>query len=624
MPQASHKITEFPGPGDEQEPVAPLPQNLITQDRDPTREIRDLIEKMQAAASDARRRQRQAEEEREQLRGKVLSLQEQLESGAPVKALARERDMLLEQQSQYGPQISDLKHRLRSAESDLHEAIAERDAALRESKQSRRLAEESDQKREESQRQRDAAIRQRDLSKQERDAAVEKAALATKNFADAQKALAEARQALTSTKKKGDGEPGEQLAALRQARDGMATQIMGLKKRIGELEDEAAEATYARETAEKRCQDLREDSHNAPSALDEARASLVAAQKQIDAIIRDRDAIKEQLSANTIALEAQLDERSAEVARLRQALTENNDRLTDRGQMEVHFEKRRLDMIDLSAQLENAHRDIRNLSASLAEARLQAKLAGRPVPSAGASFENRPGPVQEAGPGRDEIMAMRRCYQTFSRDQKQIGILGELETYALKISELALENGRPILHRASTAFASLLGDLLEVPDQITQASLRTLHQTIEFISLLLSDPGIEDCVKLGETRVYVVDDDQNTCAMVVEALKLVGLHSNFALYSSAAVAELAANSYDLIILDVHLPELNGFELCSHIRTMSLHAETPIFFVTGDTSLENRVKSSLRGGNEFISKPFIVQEIALKALKSVITGQLRKR
>ena len=165
---------------------------------------------------------------------------------------------------------------------------------------------------------------------------------------------------------------------------------------------------------------------------------------------------------------------------------------------------------------------------------------------------------------------------------------------------------------------------MEIPDQITQASLRTLNQTIEFIALQLSDPGFEGCIKLSEARVYVVDDDKNTCATVVDALNLVGLQANYALYSSAAVAELTANRYDLIILDVHLPELDGFELCSHVRNMELHGETPIFFITGDTSLENRVKSSLRGGNEFIAKPFSIQEIALKALKAVITGQLRSR
>ena len=73
-----------------------------------------------------------------------------------------------------------------------------------------------------------------------------------------------------------------------------------------------------------------------------------------------------------------------------------------------------------------------------------------------------------------------------------------------------------------------------------------------------------------------------------------------------------------------MPDLDGFELSAQIRNMGQHAETPIFFVTGDTSIENRVKSSLRGAIEFIAKPFNVQELALKSLKSVITGQLRDR
>ena len=103
-----------------------------------------------------------------------------------------------------------------------------------------------------------------------------------------------------------------------------------------------------------------------------------------------------------------------------------------------------------------------------------------------------------------------------------------------------------------------------------------------------------------------------------------GFQPNSARYSGAAGAEVTSNRYDLGILDVHMPELDGFELCSHIRTMELHAETPIFFITGHTSLENRVKSSLRGGNEFIAKPFSIQDLALKALKAIITGQLRNR
>ena len=704
MLQASQKITEFPNAGDALEAVASLPMDFLTQDRDPTREIRNLIDELQNTARESRRRQRQAEEESVLMRGKLLDLQEQLDSdihhSAQIKALARERDMLIEQQSQYGPAISDLKQRLKAAETEARDAAKERDAATRECKQAKRDFQEAEKKQADAFRQRDAAVRQRDLFKDERDTVMEKEAQAKKNFADAQKAiaesqkaLAEARQELALAKKRGDGDLAAQLDSLRQARDGMAAQIKQLQQRISDLDDELAESGYAREAAERLARERhaeltdivgvleataagsdtqkieqlegaqielqnqlaaaeeknrtlsenearltaemaalregRETSHEAgtddSALLDEARASLMAAQKQIEAIIRDRDTIREQLSATAVTLEARLKEQSSEVSRLTRMVTDNHGKLSENSQMEVHFEKRRLDMIELNTRLENAHREIRGLSASLAEARLQAKLAGRPVtPTATGGSEKHDISATNAPQVRDDIVAMRRSFQAFSRDQKQIGLLGELETHSLKITDQALHDGHPILHRVCTAFASMVGDLLEVPDQITQSTLRTLNQAIEFIALLLSDPEIENRIKLDDTRVYVVDDDANTCRTVADALNLVGIHADHALSSSAAVVNLAQNKYDLIILDVHMPDLGGFDLASHVRNMESHSETPIFFITGDTSLENRVKASLRGGVEFIAKPFSIQEIALKSLKAVITGQLRNR
>ena len=185
-------------------------------------------------------------------------------------------------------------------------------------------------------------------------------------------------------------------------------------------------------------------------------------------------------------------------------------------------------------------------------------------------------------------------------------------------------DGLSILHSVGAAFASLLCDLMEVPSQINQSTLRTLNQGIELIALLLSDPEIEKSVCLNDVRAFVVDDDENTALTAVEALHLVGIQAVHAESSSAAIAELSSTPYDLILLDVHMPDLDGFELSAQIRNMAPHAETPIFFVTGDTSQENRVKSSLRGAVEFIAKPFSVQELALKSLKSVITGRLRNR
>jgi CheY-like chemotaxis protein/chromosome segregation ATPase len=677
--------------------VASIPESLLNQERDPTREIRNLIDDLQNTAHEARRRQRLAEEEREKLRDRVFELEVKLESESNndnrVKALIRERDLLSEQQAQYGPVIADLNKKVKLAEAECRQSVTHWETAEREKKQALGQLEEIKRSREEANRQRDAAIRQRDLAKEEREAALEQAALAKKNFTDAQKALAEARNELETSKKKGGTDQTAQLTQLRQARDGMATQIKELKEKVAALQDRLAENADAREAAEKAVQesqarfavlkealeaaadrtadadkveelqtevaelrrkhaehqtaltthdeklrtemeDLRasldaalKERDEAMAALEEARISLDAARQQIDEVSSERDTFRQQLTDTRLSIEDQIREQSAEAERLKGLLNDTAAKLAESSHLNTQFEQRRLDLIELTAQLENAHREIRELSASLAEARLQAKLAARTARTAapaGADSNAAANALPPETACREEIIAMRRSFQTFSRDQRQLGMLNELETCTAKIADEALEQGRPILHRVAVAFASLLADILEVPDQITQSTVRTINQTIEFIALQLTDPEIEGRIDLKESRVYVVDDDRNTCATVVDALNLVGLRTNFALYSSAAVAELTANHYDLIILDVHLPDTNGFDLCSQVRAMGLHAETPVFFVTGDASMENRVKSSLRGGNEFIAKPFSIQEIALKALKSVITSQLKPR
>ena len=151
MSTASHKITDFPGAGTALETTAALPAEFSTPDRDPSREIRNLIEELQGTAREARRRQRQAEEESEKLRSRLLELEEKPGGGtagsSQMKELLRERDMLAEQQAQYGPAIAELKQRMKHAEADAVEASDERDAAMRERKKMQRQLDESDKQR---------------------------------------------------------------------------------------------------------------------------------------------------------------------------------------------------------------------------------------------------------------------------------------------------------------------------------------------------------------------------------------------------------------------------------------------------------------------------------------------
>ena len=697
MAKASQKITEFPGMADLPDPVAALPADFLSQGRDPTREIGNLIETLQATARDARRRQRQAEEECEQLRTQMLDLEERIESSpkdnGQMKSLIRERDMLVEQQAQYGPAISDLKQRLKRAESEIREANDERDTAVREKKNLNRQIEDSEKQRAEAFRQRESANRQRDLFKGERDEALEMAALHRKNFTDAQKAIAEAQKALAETRqelaaarKKGGSELGTQLDSLRQARDGMSAQVAELKQRVSDLEDENAEAGYAREAAERLAQEcqaqladikgvleatasgtdaqrveqlegaiielqsqlaaaqeagktISEDEANLSAELasiriatdaavlegaghaaliGEANASLAAAQAQIEFLSHERDALREEIAQRKAEFEAQLNEQAAEVERFAMAIHQSENTAAQRGRPEALFEERRLGMIDLNAKLENAQREIRELSAKLAEARLLAKRTKRPASPAVARNPDAHDAPEEA------LAALCRSHQMFTADHQQPGVLSEMESHTRTVLDHAAKNGHAILQHACTVLANLIGDLMEIPDAIGQRMVRTLDQGIEFIALLLSDPEIERRIRLDDVCVYIVDDDPDSCATAMDALGLVGIRAEQSRNSGNAIVELSSMQCDLILLDVHLPELDGFELAEQIRAMEQHSGTPIFFVTGDGSLDTRTKSTMHTASDFIRKPYSIQELALKSLRTVVTGQLRKR
>ena len=76
---------------------------------------------------------------------------------------------------------------------------------------------------------------------------------------------------------------------------------------------------------------------------------------------------------------------------------------------------------------------------------------------------------------------------------------------------------------------------------------------------------------------------------------------------------LRENPFDLIFLDAEMPGLNGFELCGELRKLPTNKATPVIFVTSLTKFEVRAQSSLAGGNDLIAKPFLMMELAVKAL-----------
>jgi CheY-like chemotaxis protein len=71
-----------------------------------------------------------------------------------------------------------------------------------------------------------------------------------------------------------------------------------------------------------------------------------------------------------------------------------------------------------------------------------------------------------------------------------------------------------------------------------------------------------------------------------------------------------------------MQEMDGFELCRHIRDLPFHATTPIVFLTGLATPENRDQSAISGGTDFIAKPFNLHELSVKTLTLILKQQLQ--
>lgn len=105
-------------------------------------------------------------------------------------------------------------------------------------------------------------------------------------------------------------------------------------------------------------------------------------------------------------------------------------------------------------------------------------------------------------------------------------------------------------------------------------------------------------------HVLIVEDEKPISNLIRLSLTKEGYHCTCAFDGAEAADLLAENHYDLILLDVMLPEIDGFELMEYIRPM----EIPVIFLTAKTAVKDRVKGLKLGAEDYIVKPFEVIEL----------------
>jgi CheY-like chemotaxis protein len=151
------------------------------------------------------------------------------------------------------------------------------------------------------------------------------------------------------------------------------------------------------------------------------------------------------------------------------------------------------------------------------------------------------------------------------------------------------------------------------PPVFSPGTVRTIDQALDLAGSLLDPRHLKRAKDLNAPRALVIDDDRDLLATVDSALGLVDIHTTPSTDPTDALNQLCASSFDLVLLDIGLPGLNGIDVCGRIRELPAHKKTPVIFLTVGDTVENRAQSSLNGGNDFIVKPFNVRELALKAV-----------
>lgn len=225
------------------------------------------------------------------------------------------------------------------------------------------------------------------------------------------------------------------------------------------------------------------------------------------------------------------------------------------------------------------------------------------------------------GAAPDTLMALRRALHEASRDGGDRAAMVEFYRYIHGFAEQMAMLGERPLYYLTNQIEMLSHDLGKFPEQTNPSILRTLGQSIDFLSTLLPDDTRHLLKDPGAAQVLVVDDEDGARKIIMAAMRLANLKSMAADTPSTGLSALGVQGFDLIFLDVGLPEMTGFELCTKIRALPMHEKTPIIFITGMATFQNRVQSSLSGGNDFVGKPFSIAELGLKALIWIFKGQL---
>jgi PleD family two-component response regulator len=228
---------------------------------------------------------------------------------------------------------------------------------------------------------------------------------------------------------------------------------------------------------------------------------------------------------------------------------------------------------------------------------------------------------------KERLLTQRKLLQDIGRESGDPARQQMLTNLYFEMGVLKNEAGFPEalpVWQAASALEGLLKQLTGRMGSVTPSTLRTVAGGLDLLDDLCV-PGLPpDLLTDRPLKFLVVDDDMISRQALSHSLAKAFSQPDLAVDGKTALTQASQQAYDVIFLDVVMPDMDGFEVCLKIRDTVPNRTTPVVFVTHQGDFDARCKSTLSGGNDLMGKPFLTFEVTVKALTLALHGRLRGR
>jgi twitching motility two-component system response regulator PilG len=108
---------------------------------------------------------------------------------------------------------------------------------------------------------------------------------------------------------------------------------------------------------------------------------------------------------------------------------------------------------------------------------------------------------------------------------------------------------------------------------------------------------------MKKKRILIVEDEESLLKLETILLTVKGYEVSGASTGTNALEKLSGETFDLILLDIMLPDIDGYEICRRIKEHPRHASTPVVMLTAKKSVEDQERGATCGADAYLTKPF---------------------